>query len=185
MLVYRAFPFLEEAAAGQPGHPLYLHPDQGAGRWDNPDLYRLLYLSTSPEAAIGEVFAHLTHWRAGMLSFPQIPGSVRHLGCYSFDEDTAPLLDLDDSLVLLDRRLRPTDVVIRNRPHTQQVARRIHDEGRWHGIRWWSTQRPQWTLLAIWQPDTVTLERVESIVGHPALADAGHRLAKVLDTDIR
>jgi hypothetical protein len=161
-----------------------VHPDQGAGRWDNPDLYRLRYVATSPEAAVGEAFAHLTAWRRAMLVFPQIPGALRHLGVYGFDEEAFPLLDLDDAVALRRRGLRPTDVVIRNRPATQDIARRIYEEGRWSGIRWWSLHRPQWTLFAIWADAALVTEAVESLVGHPALVDAALRLAKPLAADL-
>jgi hypothetical protein len=36
LLIYRVFPYLRAARIGQPGHPLYVHPAQGTGRWDNP-----------------------------------------------------------------------------------------------------------------------------------------------------
>lgn len=39
MLVYRVFPHLNSAKAGEPGHPSYLHRPQGTGRRDNPDHY--------------------------------------------------------------------------------------------------------------------------------------------------
>lgn len=184
MLAYRVFPYRPEAGEGEPGHPSYVHPDQGAGRWDNSDLYRLWYLTTSPEAAVGEVFAHLTTWSSAMLGFPQISGAERHLGTYRLDEEALPLLDLDDARALLDRGVRPTDVVVRNRPRTQGVARRVHAEGRWAGVRWWSMHRPQWTLLAVWAPE-VELVTVEPLPGHPGLLEAASRLAKLLSADLR
>jgi hypothetical protein len=179
VLLYRVFPYLGEAGEGQPGHPLYVHPIQGRGRWDNPSLYLCRYLATSAEAAIGESFGSLLKWTPEMLTYPALPGSERRLGVYRFDEEANPLLDLDDPGVLVARSIRPTHVVIRNRPRTQDIAARIFDEGRWAGIRWWSYHRPQWTVVALWTTDDLTVEGVESIPGHPAVIDAALTLAKV------
>lgn len=184
MLLYRVFPYLTDAGAGEPGHPLYVHPDQGLGRWDNPDLYQTLYVAASASGAIGETFAHLSTWSRGMLPFPAIDGAERMLGVYSLDEDVHPLLDFDNPRSLLDRALRPTEIVIRNRPRTQQIARHAFDEGAWSGLSWWSMHRPQWSLRVLWRADDIALEGVEGLPGHPALRDAGRLLAKQVDVDL-
>jgi len=119
-----------------------------------------------------------------MLPFPSVPGSVRALGLYGFDEEAHALMDLDDARMLLEHNLRPTDVVIRNRPRTQSIARTVHSEARWAGMSWWSMHRPQWTLHVIWMPAVLSVERVEPISGHPALVDASRLLAKHLAPDL-
>jgi RES domain len=177
VLLYRVFPHLRGAAAGEPGHALYV-PRQGKGRWDNPALYRCFYLATSAEAAVGETFANLTEWTPAMLIVPGLPGSERQLGTYRVDEETNPLLDLDDPQALIDRGMRPTHVVVRNRPRTQGIAARIFDEGKWAGIQWWSCHRPQWTAVCLWA-DTLTVARVDPLPGHPAVDDAARSLAKM------
>ena len=113
-----------------------------------------------------------------MLSLPALPGSVRSLGTYEFTEETYPLLDLDDAAVLLQRRIRPTQVVIRNRPRTQQIAADIFSEGLWSGIQWWSYHRPQWTASALWELSGLTVVRVDDISTHPGLAEAAKTLSK-------
>jgi hypothetical protein len=162
-----------------------VHPDQGAGRWDNPDRYLAFYAAASAEAAVGESFAHLTAWTARMLPFPQLEGAVRALGVYRYDEEAHPLLDLDDAKALLERGLRPTEVVIRNRPRTQAIARAVHDEGRWAGIRWWSMHRPQWPLMAFFGTAPLAVEDVVDLPGHPAVRDAAAVLAKEVDAALR
>lgn len=184
MLIYRIFPHLPTASPGEPGHPLYVHPDQGTGRWDNPDLYLLLYASSTPSGAIGESFAHLSTWSQAMLPFPTIDLATRRLGIYSINEEGQPLLDLDDPNALAARSLRPTDVVKRNRPHTQEIARRIFHERRWTGISWWSMHRPQWTLHALWGREDIRVEGIEDLEGHPGVRDAGTLLAKALDPNL-
>lgn len=185
MIVYRVFPYLAAATPNEPGHPLYVHPDQGRGRWDNPEIYHAVYAAASPSGAVGEGFAGLSTWSRAMLPFPSVPKSVRALGVYAFDEETCPLLDLDDARMLFDRGLRPTDVVIRNRPRTQGIARTVYAEREWAGMSWWSMHRPQWTLYVIWTIAALTVEGVEPLPAHPGLLDAGRLLAKHFDEDIR
>lgn len=182
MLVYRVFPHRPDADTDEPGHPLYIHPDQGFGRWDNPDLYRALYVASTASGAVGETFAHLSTWSVAMLPFPAIDGARRALGVYGIEEEMHPLLDLDDSRALLDRGLRPTDVVERNRPRTQQIARQAFGEGGWGGLSWWSMHRPQWTLHALWDTDDVVLEDVQELPAHAALRDAGRLLGKTISS---
>ena len=178
MRLYRVFPYLATAKRNEPGHPLYTYPVQGKGRWDNPSLYLVRYLATSPEAAIGETFGHLARWTTKMFVYPSLPASEKRLGTYRFDETSDPLLDLDDAYVLSRRHIRPTHVVIRNRPRTQQIAADIFMERHWAGIQWWSYQRPQWTLVALWAPGKLAVASVNEVQGHPALADAARVLAK-------
>jgi hypothetical protein len=162
---------------------MHMHPTQGYGRWDNADLYSALYTSQHAPGAIGETFAHLTTWSASMLEFPSI-SAVRALAVYSVDEERFPLLDLDDAAALLHRALRPTDVVMRNRPRTQAIARQAHAEARWSGIGWWSMHRPQWALHCWWNLAGFELEAVEDLRGHPALRDAARTLAKPIDAQM-
>lgn len=179
MLLYRVFPYVDTAGPDEPGHPLFVDHRQGAGRWDNAERYLVRYLAVSPAAAVGEAFAHLTVWTPAMLSRPDLPGSERRIGVYQFDETAHPVLDLDDAKALLDRHLRPTDVVIRNRRRTQEMAAAIFDEGRWAGIRWWSYHRPQWPLVGLWAAPNLTVQSVEKIPGHPAVDEAADSLRKL------
>jgi hypothetical protein len=124
LLLYRVFPHVPWAPEHEPGHPLYVSPGQGKGRWDNPSLSLVRYLSHSPVAAIGEAFGHLATWAPEMLFMPATPGAMRRLGTYRLDETANPLLDLDDARALFDRALRPTHVVIRDRTRTLAARRR-------------------------------------------------------------
>ena len=168
----------------EPGHPLYV-PEQGTARWDNPELYRAMYVAASPSGAIGETFAHLSRWTPTMLNSPSLPGAVRTLATYTIDEERHPLLDLDDARTMLDRGLRPTDVVIRDRPRTQRIAADVFAEGRWAGLSWWSLHRPQWTLFVIWEPEALAGEiEITALDRHPALLDAARLLGKEVAMDL-
>jgi hypothetical protein len=117
-------------------------------------------------------------WTPKMLMFPALPGSVKVLTTYEFDEEKYPLLDLDDAGVLFQRGIRPSQVVIRNRPRTQQVAAGIFFEGLWSGIQWWSYHRPQWTAVALWDLSGLSVVTIDNISTHPGLAAAAKTLSK-------
>jgi hypothetical protein len=179
VLLYRVFPYLASAKAGEPGHPLYVHPGQGKGRWDNPAWYLAWYMAHEPTSGVGEVFANVSTWRNEMFAFPQIPGAARALGVYQLADDL-PYVDLDDAQTLVDRGMRPSQVIQRNRPYTQGKALEIYEEKRWNGIRWWSFQRPQWRVWCLWDIDP-RCEDVQPLdVSHVAVRDAAQTLAKLI-----
>ncbi len=179
MLLYHVFAHLPTAATGKPGHPLYVHPAQGAGRFDNPSYYLAWYLAAEAAGAVGESFADLSTWRDEMFEFPHIPGARRTLGVYELPDDL-PYVDLDDPRRLVDLGVRPSQVVERNRPYTQALALRIYQQGTHNGIRWWSFHRPQWRVYCLWEISP-SVARVEPLtVGHIAVQSAARTLAKTI-----
>ena len=84
----------------------------------------------------------------------------------------------------LDRGLRPTQVIERNRSVTQSWALKIFQERttagdrKWYGVRWWSFQRPQWRVYGLWEvtPDCVEVQPLT--LTHPAVADSAAALAR-------
>ena len=186
MLVYRVFPHLPHASAGDPGSPEYLHRPQGTGRIDNPTVYDSWYFSADSSAAVGETFGSIAEWSDAMFEFPKLAGSRRALGVFHLPDGT-PILDLDDPLNLSDRRLRPTKVISRNRRATQQWALSIHNESMpaggakvWNGVQWWSYYSPEWRVLGLWSaiPRCIRVEPLS--VGHPAVIDASISLSRIL-----
>jgi hypothetical protein len=185
VLLYRIFGHDPDAATGEPGHPDFLYPGQGSGRWDNPDHYLGWYMASSPAAAVGEVFGDLASWDDAMFDFPFLEGARRVLGTYSVPDSIA-LLDLDDAAALADRTLRPTQVVSPNRVATQRVALDIFNEQDrsgarlWAGVTWWSSRRAYWPVHFIWG-QTPACESIDSLhVAHPAVRDAATALSKPL-----
>lgn len=180
MLLHRVFPHLPAAATrADPGHPLYVHPGQGAGRFDNPAYYLAWYMAAEAVSAVGESFAHLSTWRDEMFEFPLIPGSRRALGVYDLPDDL-PYVDLDDPQRLVELGVRPTQVIERNRPHTQGLALRIYRQGSYNGIRWWSFHRPQWRVYCLWESDPSVAQIEPLTMSHIAVRSAARTLAKVL-----
>jgi len=146
--LFRVFPWVQGARSRTPGHALHVPVVQGAGRVDNPEHYRVLYLSDAPEGAIAEAFGNLGTWSDAMFEVPSLPGARRGLGTYELPDGR--LLDLDDARVLLDRELRPSHVVTRDRAVTHRWALRIFGEETWSGVRWWSYYDPAWGSCGVW-----------------------------------
>jgi hypothetical protein len=179
---YRVFPFLASAAPGQPGGALYI-PPQSSGRLDNPDLYSVLYLGTSPAGAIAEAFGRFPEWTPAMLrGSPNLPGSVRALARYDLDP-REPLCNLDDPRQLLHWQLRPSDVVGRDYVRTRAWARRIFETRAWAGISWWSYYDPQWTSVGLWKTDRLALTEARRLrLDDPALLDAARIIVRRIIT---
>lgn len=182
MLLYRVFPYLATAKPGESGTPQYLHRPQGRMRLDNPGYYDIWYFGTTPEAAIGETFGDLARWRNAMFVFPALPGSRRVLGIFEVTDDIG-VLDMDDANTPVRRGLRPTQVVSRNRPVTQEWALDVYKEKRWAGIKWWSFHRPHWTVIALWtdpmgDPPATFVRHEEMDRRHSAVADVATSLAR-------
>ncbi|MHB8152384.1 MAG: RES family NAD+ phosphorylase [Bacillati bacterium] len=154
MKLYRIFPYDPNAAEDHPGGALYL-PHGGENRFDNPSLYRTLYLALQPEAAVMERFGTLTTWRP--VTFTQRLSSIDHpvqlaLGTYQSEATIADLCQVK-TLVGCDVQ-QATDVVTRNRHRTQELATAIFTKNRFHGLAWWSYYNPDWTNVALWAPIT-------------------------------
>jgi len=189
MLVYRVFFHDSGARPGDPGHALHLHRPQGAGRWDNPDLYDAWYFARSPEGAIGEVFDTFAEWHASMFD-TGMPGLRRAMAVFSVPDDLA-VFNFDDAANLQRIGMRPSDVVIRNKSMTQRRAvtlfkeRNADGSHRWQGLQWWSYHHPQWTNLMLWgtrdSPAPLTLRRVEKLeLTNIAVEEAARTLMRSL-----
>lgn len=147
MRLFRVFRYDANAAPNEKGGALYV-PGSTAGRIANPDLYRELYLSLEPEAAIAEAFGRLPIWHEA--DFVRADGSPLALAIYELP-DGAPIFDLDSVKSLTSLGIeRPSEVVIRNRKITQRWARRIFERCTHHGARWWSYYDPAWTSVGLW-----------------------------------
>lgn len=151
MKVYRIAQVDPTAREGEPGHPLHLlRRWQGAGRFDNPALYAVRYFAQSRAGAVAEVYGNLSEWTTAMLDHPT--RGRAHLVTVALDEQvSASLVDLDDAAVLLERGLRPTDVVGRARTRTRTLAADLFSEGH-PGIRFWSYHRSEWVNVALFDP---------------------------------
>lgn len=90
------------------------------------------------------------------------------------------ICDLDDPRALMERDLRPSRIVTRDREITQRWARDIHSEGRWIGVSWWSFYDPAWASMGLWEHDSLAVtEHPEPLTAdHPAVRAATEILNK-------
>jgi len=176
--VYRVLPWVARARRGETGHPLHRASRQGAGRVDNPEHYRVLYVSDAEAGAVAEAFGNHAVWTEMLLrGRPDLPGSVRALA--TFDAAGTETLDLDDARRLVEWELRPSAVAARDRSVTQRWALRVFEENRWAGIRWWSHYDSRWGSFGLWNVSTLKLLDVAPLASdHPALVEAAATLAR-------
>ncbi len=134
--VHRIHPWVDSAKPGEPGHPLYVHPDQGGNRIDNASHYLTMYVAEAPAGAVAEIFGDHATWTDDLFKgHPAIRGSVRAMSSYDAD---LTVVNLDDPGELVSRGLKPSRVVTRHRHLTQAWALGIHAQSVADGVRWWS-----------------------------------------------
>lgn len=188
MLVYRIFAHHASARPGEPGHPLYEHRPQRAGRIDHPD-YFVWYLAAQQEGAVGETFGNLAAWDASMFQTPFLPGGRRALGIFRLPDEVR-LLDLDDPAELVARNLRPSQIVVRNLAVTQAWGYHVwserdpHDHAapRWNAVRWWSYHHPGWQIIGSWaRPELAEVQ--ELTLTHTAVQEAALVLQRPLTSE--
>lgn len=172
MEFYRVFPWVRGARKNTRGHPLHVPQTQGLGRVDNPEYYLSLYVADSAAGAVTESFGNHAVWTDQLLSGrPGLPGSITALVQYR--AKTLRILDLDDAATLLERNMKPSEVVTRHRAITQAWSLAIFREGHWDGVRWWSHYEPAWGSHGVWNYVGFEVARVEELSrGHPALLEA-------------
>jgi hypothetical protein len=113
----------------------------------------VLYVGDTPEGAIAETFGRFDLWDQALIeadpAVATLPGSRFALAVFEAP-DNLRLRNLDDMQALLEERLRPSNVVTRDRKITQAWAARIHETGRYAGVAWWSYYEPSWQSIGIW-----------------------------------
>lgn len=178
--LYRVFPWLEKVATEQPGHALFVPAVQGAGRIDNPDRYGVLYAADSPAGAVAESFGNHSAWTPELFRIPALPGARRALA--TLGSEHVAVVDLDDARTLLDRALRPSDVVTLDRPRTQAWSLAVFKENKWDGIRWWSRHDPDRGSFGLWNLANLSVVEVVALdLDHPAVIDAAQSLRRLIE----
>jgi hypothetical protein len=175
VILHRCFAWDERAGDAGPDGPLWFpRVYQGEGRHDNPERYGCLYLSVSPLSTVVEQLARFRGQRLlpSLLRRRGLPLALADLEL----DDAARLVDLDDPVVLLRERLRPSDVATRDRRITQPQALALHDRHRVAaGLRWWSTYEAVWINVTLFDRAAPQL-RVRSVrrlnLEHPTVVEA-------------
>ncbi|MGH7920788.1 MAG: RES family NAD+ phosphorylase [Candidatus Dormibacteraceae bacterium] len=182
MRLYRVCPVDPTTAPRQPYHPSFVPRSSGQHRIDNAERYDTLYLSAQAPGAVAERFGTFLEWGDWLLEHPR--GFNAQLVAFELDE-ARRVLDLDDAGTLLERSLRPSRVITRDRRTTQAWASDIHDEGRWAGVSWWSYYNPDWASCGLWCPPGegsirgLLVVSVEPLAArHPAVIEASQVLLR-------
>jgi hypothetical protein len=152
--LYRVFYYVAGAAERDPGGVFFI-PRQGRGRIDNPASYETLYVGDSRAGVCAEAFnrgKYRRQWSADMLrGLPILPGSVRAMAWYEFEDKKTQICNLDDPRELLARKLRPSLVATRDYSVSQTWALALFKQRRWSGARWWSYHDARWASFGLWK----------------------------------
>jgi hypothetical protein len=176
--LHRVFPYVATGAPDEPGGALYV-PPQGGGRLDNPGVYSVLYLSDAPAGAIAEAFGRFPEWSQAILEgTPSLPGSARAIARFHLPDD-ARICNLDDPALLQTLGLRPSDIVSRDYARSRAWARKIYDQQRWLGAKWWSYYDSQWASFGLWNLSGLKLDEVKLLrLDDPAFLKASRTIAR-------
>jgi RES domain len=163
VILWRVLPWRPEARPSDSGGPLWFPRElQGAGRHDNPDRYGCLYVGESPISPVAEALAPFRGAGVLMEGMLKRTGAPLALAQLSLPDDSR-VVDLDDPGVLVDVRLRPSEVATGVRAVTQAYAARLF--GRRpapDGLRWWSTIEVSLSNLTIFDRAQPSLELVDA-----------------------
>lgn len=114
-----------------------------------------------------------------------MPGSVRAIAEYRLDDNTA-ICNLDDPAQLLALGLRPPEVVSRDYQTTRIWARKLHDQRRWAGVKWWSYYSPAWSSFGLWDLGSLRLETVRPLrLSDAEVLEAGRTIVRRVITPRR
>jgi hypothetical protein len=169
------------AKAGQVGNPLYVVPNLGSGRINNPDLYQVSYWAKQKECAISETFGEFRRWNKDTFrGKPNLPGSTYAIATASVPENFE-FFEMDDVKNLNKLKLKPSRVVTRNQEETQAWARFIFENSKTNGISWWSIYWPEWQSLGLWNIEQLKIEEIEILsIKNPDVIQAANTINKIL-----
>ena len=167
MRLHRVFPYDVGAAPTDRGGALFVPAGTGFGRIDNPELYSVLYVASSPSAAIAESFGRFAVWRPS--TFVHESGAPYAVVTYEAPDDLA-ICDLDDVDTLRSIGVtRPSTIVTRDRAKTQAWARTIFALRKYAGACWWSFYDPNWPVMGLWDSSSLHPIAIDVITSTDAL----------------
>jgi hypothetical protein len=146
--LYRVFDWDGAALGDDPGGPLHVaRARQGAGRHDAPGRYGAWYCSRTAMAAVAE---SIQMFRGQVLVDRDFErhGNTRKAIATLDADDRLRVIDLDDPVVLVERRLRPSHVATPRRDVTQRIALSLFEEGA-AGLGWWSALNADWAHVTL------------------------------------
>lgn len=169
-VLWRCFPWDNDARPGSPFAPDYLSPGQTVGRFDLGDRPPVRYLAGSGVQAVGEIFAEFrgTRFHPAYLRRQHRPLALVQVSV------TAALLaripDCTEPAQLDGLGLRPDALAHHDRRVTQGIARKLHNAGH-AGLRWWSAITGAWHTTVIFT-DRVRARQIS--FGRPEILTPDH-----------
>ena len=143
---WRVFPWDPTARPGEPFSPSYIHPNQGAGRFDVAGKL-VVYLA---ETAVHAVAEKLQRFRGQKIDRKDLIESRKPLALVECQLGKIKLADLCDPAVLVKHDIKPDVLASREIAKTQAVAARLHDAG-YQGLRWWSALSGDWHTIVVFE----------------------------------
>jgi hypothetical protein len=159
--LFRVFDWNGSAVGRTAGGPLWVsRARQGSGRHDAPAKYGAWYCSREAVSAIAECIQYLRGHVLSDADFARVGGTTKAIVDLSVD-DGVDIVNLDDPLQLVRRRLRPSQVATMRRSVTQKIAASVFDEGP-AGIEWWSTLEAEWSNVTLFHERALSHVAIES-----------------------
>lgn len=176
MRLYRVFDWDGASLTDEAGGPLHVaRTRQGAGRHDAPARYGAWYCSRVEMAAVAEC---IQAFRGQTLTDEDLarPGGPRKALAALDVDDRLRVVDLDDAIALVKRRLRPSHVATPRRDVTQRIAVSVFEEGA-AGLGWWSVLDADWAHVTLFHERAVRRVRLAAppeplSIDLPVLRDA-------------
>lgn len=170
-MAWRVFPWDPAAKPGELFSPSYIHPHQGAGRFDVPGKL-VVYLAETAAHAVAE---KLQRFRGQAIDRKDLIESGHTLALVECELDKLRLADLCDPAVLVKHDIKPDVLASRDIAKTQRVAAALSKEG-FDGLRWWSALSGDWHTIVVFR-GRIAYGAPEALsLGHPAVKDASAAL---------
>jgi len=164
---WRVFPWDPAAQPGEPFSSSYIHPSQGAGRFDIPGKL-VVYLA---ETAVHAVAEKLQRFRGQRLDLKDLIESGKALALVECQLGKLKLADLCDASVLVKYGIRPDVLASRELAKTQAVASALLKEG-FAALRWWSALSGDWHTIVVFEGAIDYGEPELLTIGHAAVQEA-------------
>jgi len=168
---WRVFPWDPAAQPGEPFSPSYIHPAQGAGRFDVAGKL-VVYLA---ETAVHAIAEKLQRFRGGRIDRKDLIESRKPLALVECRLGKVKLADLCDPAVLVKHDITPDVLASREIAKTQAVAADLQDAG-YHGLRWWSALSGDWHTIVVFEGNIEYGKPEQLTIDHPIVQEASEAL---------
>ena len=150
MDLYRVFPWNPASKDSEFGGAFFVaRKKQGQGRYDIPKLDGAFYCSQESVSAVSEFIQGFRGQTLTEAHFERPDELVIAIVRFTLDS-SARVLNLDDPDVLSRLKIRPSQVLTRNRDTTRAIAERLYAEGN-AGFLWPSALEASWTNATLFE----------------------------------